>query len=82
MLFQFPKIRVTRAISLTQPYTNSVSDFPLKTRVTRAGLERWRRRCLVANRATLTQMWPRPPRNVAESCELTETTKPGLGPTP
>jgi len=30
---------------------------------------------LVANQATLTQKWPPPPRNVADSCELTEMTK-------
>jgi len=38
------------------------------------GLERCRRPCLVANRATLPQKWPQPPRNVADSCELTATT--------
>ena len=40
------------------------------------GVERWRRRCLLANRVTLPQKWPPPPRNVAHSCELTEMTKP------
>ena len=40
------------------------------------GLGKCRRRCLVANRATLPQTWPRPPRNVAGSCELTVTIKP------
>jgi len=39
-------------------------------------VERWRRPCLVANRATLPQKGPPPFRNVANSCELTETTKP------
>ena len=39
------------------------------------GLENSRRRCLVANRATLPQKWPPPPRNVADSCEMTATTK-------
>jgi len=39
-------------------------------------LERCRRPCLVANRATLPQKWPPPPRNVANLCELTATTKP------
>ena len=34
---------------------------------------RWRRRCLVANRAILPQKCPPPPQNVAYSCELTET---------
>jgi len=34
------------------------------------------RRCLVAHRATLPQKWPPPPRNVDDSRELTETTKP------
>ena len=35
-----------------------------------------RRPWFVANRATLPQKWPPPPRNVADSCELTEMTKP------
>jgi len=35
-----------------------------------------RRPCLVANRATLPQKWPPPPRNMAYSCEWTATTKP------
>ena len=39
------------------------------------GLGIYRRPCLVANRATLPQTWPPPPRNVADSCELTATTK-------
>ena len=37
-------------------------------------MERCRRPCPVANRATLPQKWPPPPRNVADSCELTATT--------
>ena len=34
-----------------------------------------RRPCLVAYQATLSQKWPPPPRNVADSCELSETTE-------
>jgi len=41
--------------------------------------ERCRRPWLVANWATLPQKWPPPPRNVADSCELTAMTKTGLG---
>ena len=37
--------------------------------------ESCKRPWLVANRATVPQKWPPPPRNVADSCELTETTK-------
>ena len=37
------------------------------------GLKTSRRPCLVANRATLPQKWPTFPRNVADSCELTDT---------
>jgi len=37
---------------------------------------RFRRPCLVPDRATLPQKWPPPPRNVADSCEPTGTTKP------
>ena len=36
---------------------------------------RCEREILVANRATLPQKWPPPPRNVADLCELTATTK-------
>ena len=39
-------------------------------------MERWRRPCIVANRATIPQKWPLPPRNVADSYGLTELTKP------
>ena len=39
------------------------------------GLENSRRRCLVANRATLPQKWPPPPRDVAYSCELRRLNK-------
>ena len=35
-----------------------------------------RRPCLLTNRAIFTQKWPPSSRNVAASCELTETTKP------
>jgi hypothetical protein len=38
------------------------------------GLEKCRRPCIVAYRATLPPEWPLPPRNVADSCELTATT--------
>ena len=34
-----------------------------------------RRLLLVANRASLPQKWPTPPRNVADACELNETTE-------
>ena len=34
-----------------------------------------RRRCFVANRATLPPKWPPRPQNVADSCERTVTTK-------
>ena len=37
--------------------------------------EKWRCRCLVANRATLPQKRPPLSRNLADSCELTATTK-------
>ena len=39
-------------------------------------LKKYRMLCIVANRATLPQKWPPPPRNVADSCELTASTKP------
>jgi hypothetical protein len=42
----------------------------------RGGLERSRRPCLVGNRATLPPEWPSSPQNVADSCEVTATTKP------
>ena len=38
---------------------------------TRTSRKSW----LVANRATLPPKWPPPPKNVADSCERTETTK-------
>ena len=38
-------------------------------------MDRCRRPWLVANRATLPQKWPPTPRNVADSCELTATTR-------
>ena len=41
----------------------------------RQGLETSRRSCLVADRATLPQMWPPPPQSVADSCEVTATTE-------
>ena len=39
-----------------------------------ARLGKSRRPCLAANWAALPQKWPSPPRNVADSCELTTTT--------
>ena len=42
----------------------------------RIGLERCRRPCLVANRATLPQKWPPSPRNVADWCEVAAMTEP------
>jgi len=41
-----------------------------------SGVGRWRRRCLVANRATLPEKWPPPIRNVADLYELTDMSKP------
>ena len=37
--------------------------------------EKYRRPCLVANRATFPQKWPTPSRNVVDSCEITATTE-------
>ena len=42
----------------------------------RDGGESCLRPWLVANRGTVPQKWPPPPRNVAEECELTFNTKP------
>ena len=54
---------------------DAATQRPSGTSARSADLKESRRPSLVANRATVPQKWPPPSRNVADSCELTATTK-------
>ena len=73
---EFVRIRIrtgTLQYKGTSLMTSVVATGELPGPLSRAA-DQTKRRCLVADRATLPQKWPPSPRNVVDSCELTETT--------